>query len=1186
MPRDNMIVEKYFQDLSEISHHGVDETSYYPPLVALLNSVGWKLRPEKVICINHPKGPRKKGIPDLAFFLQKQRRKLGDPEIWDAFEQQSLPPERGVGEAKGFDVDIEELAADKQVEKYRAGFGAVLVTNFWAFQLIGTARDGGSVKLDEFQLAKSADEFRSSLIRSRSEAERIGERFLEFLTRVLMHNAPLKKPADVAAMISSYAREALMHLEQVELVALDDFKKSLGDALGLTFGGTMGMHLFKSTLVQTLFYGMFSAWVLSAKRRSAGVSKNRVRDTHEAYGETGEFDWRKMHYLQQNLPLIQALFDRIDTTRDVDLIRTLDGAAATLNRIGDPTAFLAEFDEHHAVQHFYEPFLEAFDPELRKQLGVWYTPPEIVEYMVRRVDTVLRNELKIERGLADESVVILDPCCGTGAFLVEVIKRIHATLKSEDDNGMEGQILRKAVCMSVVDQPVAEGTNPKLPCRIFGFEILPAPFVIAHLQLTMLMDRLGAPLGKDDRCGVFLTNSLSDQSRQMVLNFPELAKENAGAQSVKQSDKILVVIGNPPYNARPKKGQTDILLEAADNTESGTWTEVYKTGLNQPESKGGWGIKKFGLDDLYIRFFRLAEKTIAEKGGRGVVSFISNFSYLGDPSLVVMRKRFLNEFDAAWFDCMNGDSRETGKMTPKGKPDPSVFSTDWNREGIRVGTAIGLFVKRSHTKEDNACIRFRHFWGATKRADLVASLDVKDFDDQYATVKPSKDNWWSFQPSNVADAYLAWPKLIDLCGESPSNGLMEKRGGALMDDDRDLLAARMRAYFDQAMSWENLKVAGHPLTKDAARYDALSARTKVLAVETFDTSNLRSYALRPFDNRWCYYSTVRPLWNEPRPVLWKQCWDNNSFLLTRFKSAKDDEGVPFFFSPLLSDDHFLTPDAIAIPLRLKNAAKKKEAVLPGMEHEDSITANLSLAARAYLSSLGFSNPDANQATAELLWMHALAIGYSPAYLNENADGIKQNWPRIPLPEQKELLLVSAKLGREVAALLNTENEVPGVTKTPIRDELKKIGRISKVDGTSPNMAAGSKDISVTVGWGHAGKGGITMPGRGRTTECGKDTLNVWLNDNVCWQNVPHVAWDYYIGGYQVLKKWLSYREEKLLGRPLNADEVKHFINTTRRLTALVALTSRLDENYVNVKANAVDNWQESYGTPAVPTDKK
>ena len=163
-----------------------------------------------------------------------------------------------------------------------------------------------------------------------------------------------------------------------------------------------------------------------------------------------------------------------------------------------------------------------------------------------------------------------------------------------------------------------------------------------------------------------------------------------------------MVLGNPPYNAFA--GVSPQEEERAGGAVQG-----------RAES-AEWGIKKFNLDDLYVRFFRLAERRIAEMTGQGVVCFISNFSYLGDPSFVVMRRRFLDEFDAFWFDCLNGDSRETGKLTPDGKPDPSVFSTEYNREGIRVGTAIGLMVRKAK-RDAQPAVRFRQFWGVTKRAE-------------------------------------------------------------------------------------------------------------------------------------------------------------------------------------------------------------------------------------------------------------------------------------------------------------------------------------------------------------------------------------------------------------------------------------------------------------------------------------
>ncbi|MGH8543202.1 MAG: hypothetical protein ACREX3_06140 [Gammaproteobacteria bacterium] len=218
----------------------------------------------------------------------------------------------------------------------------------------------------------------------------------------------------------------------------------------------------------------------------------------------------------------------------------------------------------------------------------------------------------------------------------------------------------------------------------------------------------------------------------------ELQAERDAAENVKRDKKILVVLGNPPYNA---------FAGVSPQEEQGL-VEPYKVNLNQPVSAGGWGIKKFNLDDLYVRFLRLAERRIAEMSGSGAVSFISNFSYLGDPSFVVMRQRFLAEFDKLWLDCMNGDSRETGKLTPDDKPDPSVFSTDYKREGIRVGTAISVIVRKP-SRDKKPMVRFRHFWGTSKRADLLDSLNPDDIDAAYMIAEPRPENRFSFRPEDV-----------------------------------------------------------------------------------------------------------------------------------------------------------------------------------------------------------------------------------------------------------------------------------------------------------------------------------------------------------------------------------------------------------------------------------------------------
>lgn len=367
----------------------------------------------------------------------------------------------------------------------------------------------------------------------------------------------------------------------------------------------------------------------------------------------------------------------------------LEWTTDALNRVERPT-FFATFNKGAAVQYFYEPFLEAFDPELRRQLGVWYTPPEVVEYMVARVDLALKMELGISDGLADPSVYVLDPCCGTGAYLVAVLRHIYTSLQARDGDALAAQ---------AVQQAMRE--------RIFGFEILPAPFVVAHLQIGMLLNTLHAPLNPGQRSGVYLTNALTGweptREPKTMLMFPELQKERDAADTVKRSRPILVILGNPPYS-----GFAGVAIE-----EERTLSEAYRTTQNPnlPRPQGQ------GLNDLYVRFYRMAERQIAEHTKRGIVCFISNYSWLDGLSHPGMRERYLEAFDTVTIDNLNGDKYKTGETTPDGKPDPSIFSTEFNREGIQVGTAIATLIRKPQ-HEGAKTVRFRHLWGTGKRAKL------------------------------------------------------------------------------------------------------------------------------------------------------------------------------------------------------------------------------------------------------------------------------------------------------------------------------------------------------------------------------------------------------------------------------------------------------------------------------------
>ena len=221
--------------------------------------------------------------------------------------------------------------------------------------------------------------------------------------------------------------------------------------------------------------------------------------------------------------------------------------------------------------------------------------------------------------------------------------------------------------------------------------------------------------------------------------------------------------------------------------------------------------------------------------------------------------------------------------------------------------------------------------------------------------------------------------------------------------------------------------------------------------------------------------------------------------------------------------------------------------------------------------------DSDKESAALIWMHALAIGYSPAFFSENADGIRQGWPRIPLPDGKEAFSHRRRWAGRLPRCWTRKPIVAAVREPP----LQKIAAFILQSGLTLNEA---EHFAVTAGWGHAGQGGVTMPGKGKLIDrdytekeraslgeaiklLGERTCDVYLNEFAYWSNIPLRVWEYTIGGYQVMKKWLSYREEKLLGRPLTKEEVRYVQEMARRIAAILLLEPALDANYQNVKAD-------------------
>ena len=932
-------VEAYFADLRRVRASGgaTAERSYYPALEGLLRAVGATLKP-KVFCVQEL-ADQGAGHPDLALYTARQVQK-GRPRPGQV-------PERGVVEVKGVGDDAWLTAGSGQVSRYWDRYRLVLVTNLRNFVLVGADAGGSPAKLETFKLAEDAEHFWGDVETPRAFAREVGAGLGEYLARVLSHRAALAEPKDLAWLLASYARDGLARVEAAGNVSsLLAVRSAMEEALGIRFEGERGERFFRSTLIQTLFYGIFSAWVLWSRHE-----QKTNGPLFEDHYSPRRFRWREEVW-HLRAPVLRALFMQLadpGRLKPLGLVEVLDWTSAALDRV-DRTAFFSRFNEGEAVPYFYEPFLEAFDPVLRKQLGVWYTPTDVVRYMVARVDKALKDDLAIAAGLAAENVYVLDPCCGTGAYLAEVLRRIADNLGEQGLGALAGAAVRRAATE-----------------RVFGFEIMPAPFVVAHLQVGLTMQNLGAPLAEDgsERAGVFLTNALTGWEPRTTkpLPFPELEEERDLAESVKQDIPILVILGNPPYN-----GFAGVAVD-----EERELSEAYRTTneVRKPEGQG--------LNDLYVRFFRMAERRIAEKTGQGVVCFISNYSWLDGLSFTGMREHYLEAFDAIRIDCLNGDKYKTGKVAPDGSPDPSIFSTEGDPVGIQVGTAIATMVRKVDHEPAEA-VGFRHLWGQSKPAELTATADAEP-DTLYSEVAPLMPLGLPFAETAVSPQWFDWPALPDLFPVS-FPGVKTSRDGFLVDTDLDRLRARVGDYFNTALSHEEIARRHPRVMKSTARFDARAVRDTLLRRGGPDESGFIRFAYRPFDTRWLYWEKDGVLLDRPRPDYRPHVFEGNWWLSSAQHLRKGAGEPQTCCTSDMGSLHLIERGALMFPAWLREDGLGS---ITGTERR----ANLSGAARRYLIRLGLGVED--------LFHHVLATLHDPAFREANAGALRMEWPRIPLP---------------------------------------------------------------------------------------------------------------------------------------------------------------------------------------------
>lgn len=1161
------------------------ENTFYPAIKSLISAVLKERRLPFEVRVNTSE-TKEKGHDNPDFVL-------GDGVFVGVF-----------GEVKRANVALEDLAVsteqNDQIGRYLAQTGVVLLSNVHSFGLLACVAGyerpkSGAVPPDKRKLILQVDLWGG--VTGKGAHAKVDDaalaELLEIVERSVTDYAPLANPADLAKVLARQARDAKEGLpEDLKAVKLllDDYRQALG--LSFDIDDEKGDRFFRSSLVQTAFYSLFAAWVLWDKAKEE--ARQKAKKDGLPLPEAGRFEIDHARaYLP--IPFLNALLHDIRHPQRLKALGLEDHIAraiATLNRVDRPL-FRARMtfptiDEQTsvaAITYFYEPFLEAFDPELRGDLGVWYTPPEIVRYQVRRVHHILKKELKRPRGLADPEVIVLDPCCGTGAYLLEVARCIAEEAKADGDEAAIGLELSRAFHE-----------------RVIGFEILTAPFAVAQLQLYLLLDSLGAKPEADKRLMIFLTNSLAGwrDAGDIKLSFPEMKEEFDASQRVKHKAKIIVVIGNPPYDAFAGVAQAQegelvahykgiTLVDDIDPKSK----QVRRDEFGHPKKKQKgqsalyleYGIRKQLLDDLYVRFFRMAEERIGEAAEFGIVSYISNSSYLTGRSHPIMRKSLLSNFHRMWIDNLNGDKYRTGKLIPAGLPgagsaDQSAFTTDMDPRGIQPGTAIITLVKRAEAKTapTDTEVLYRDLWGLAKdkRAELIRSLPtgVANEAKSYEPAMPTLENRWRLSPTMVEGGYEAWPALDELFpvnfqGVQPSRGTEE----SVLDISKQALQTRMEKYFAQSdydkASTLYPEIATHVVKGkrvQRARYDAREAWKVLKTKGHYKGSAVVDFVTFPFDSRHLYYSSDSKWLNEAR----KEFYDNvieNEFLVCVFAPRKASEVLPYYATKLLNY-HVHERGSYVFPRETSG-----DDLLS--DRDANIGENTWRKLRDHFSLAGKRrDADARNLVGKLFRV-AFAILHAPAYQAEHKSALSADWAHMPIPKDQELFEQLVARGEQITRVLDANRDARDVIEAVIgKERAALLGQPRRIDGDNLSPA----DLKITITYWGGGKGrwkarpfGVEEAPLDAWGEgvWGERTGDLYINDDAFFAHVPEAVWTYRLGGYPVLKKWLGYRQADRRGdKPLTDDERKWFRQIIQRVAALLALGVELDALYQQAAADA------------------
>jgi len=822
---------------------------------------------------------------------------------------------------------------------------------------------------------------------------------------------------------------------------------------------------FADIFAQTLAYGLFAARIQTAK---AGASFSREQ---AAYA------------VPRSNPFLRSIFSQMAGADmpDVfawavdDLVRLLEYAnmGGVLRDIGHATG------QDDPVVHFYETFLAAYDPALREKRGVYYTPEPVVGYIVRSVDELLKEHFNKPKGLADEQTLILDPATGTATFIYLIIQHIHA--------GMKGQL---GAWPSYVTDHLLK--------RVFGFELLMAPYAIAHLKLSLELEETGYNFKPEERIGIYLTNTLEEAAKKSEsLVARAISDEADQAAEIKTKDEIMVVLGNPPYSGHSANRSRN---EDGNLTFIGQLIEDYKRvdGADLGEKNPKW------LHDDYVKFIRFAQWRI-EKTGYGILAFITNHSYLDNPTFRGMRRSLMQSFSEIYVFDLHGNSKKKEK-NPDGGKDENVFD-------IQQGTAILLAVRRTGQKGEST-VRHAELWGDRKvKYETLASGSANGT--AWEKLKPAAPDYLFVpQDRSLAAEYGKFFSLKEIFPVSVLGFQTHHDQFAIAFEESDIVSRleKMRSKLSDAELHQMFGV------EDTRDWHLSKQRARLKEDKNWKAPIMR-VAYRPFDLRWGHFSHV--MMERPRKELLTHVAGRTNLCLNVTRQTKAQQWR-----------HAVVTDvpAPAVFVEIKDGS----TVFPLYLYDDAIHGtngdlfngrhpNLS---RKFLDKLAkeLGLPQEKQyglpkgITPEDIFHYIYAIFHAPGFRARYADFLKRDFPRVPLTAELKLFRKLAAKGRELVALhLLNGKDAPRIDQFITKFPQPGTNVIEKVE-YDPALR------------------------------------RVKINDKQYFEEVPSKAWEFHVGGYQVCEKWLKDRK----GRALSYDEIQHWQRVVAALTETQKVMEEID----------------------------